>query len=386
MDVWGGGLTQQIFLQSGWSGISSYLAPDNPALDPLFSPVSNDLVILQNLEGVYWPSEGINTIGDWNYLNGYAVKMINSASLDIPGTLPENRLIEMPGNWSLIPVLSINPVAATDFDILESLNMIKDVAGTGIYWPVYNINTLQELQPGKSYLINTSGFETFEYPPMTKSQVLKNTTQPESLISPWNEVSRTPFTHLIAVPAECLTGFAAGDIIGIFTQEGYCAGFAVVQNPGQNIPVTVFGDDPTTANKDGLAEGETMIFRLMKASTSEIIDLEVTFSHSQPNQGSFVVNGISAVSGIKTSALFSEEPGFEAIAIRPNPATDWLKISSNVPISKIEICDAKGITMLSSNISLQTEADMDISSLPVGFYFVKISTTDKTEVRKIIIR
>lgn len=384
MDVYESGNYQVVNLPAGWSGISSFLIPENPAVEQLFNPVVNDLVILQNLEGVYWPSEGINTIGDWNYLNGYSVKMTNSNSLFVQGTLPENRLIEMQSGWSLIPVVSENPVNATDFDILESLNMIKDVAGTGVYWPVYNINTLQELQPGKSYLVNTGDYETFEYPPMLKSKSFDGSDKPEKLISPWNEVSKTPLTHFVAVPANCLGGFSTGDVVGIFTQEGYCAGFANVRNLSENVAITVFGDDPTTAAKDGMEEGETMIFRMMRAEYSGTSDLEVTFSNNQPNQGSFAGNGISAVSTIKMGALSSAGPSLESIAIQPNPATDWLKISSVLPISNIEITDARGLAYLTLKSEDLSGSHINISEWPKGVYFVKIFTQKGTTIKKVI--
>ena len=42
--------------------------------------------------------------------------------------------------------------------------MLKDVAGTDIYWPAKNINTIGDLLPGKSYFIKMSeaGTVTFD--------------------------------------------------------------------------------------------------------------------------------------------------------------------------------------------------------------------------------
>jgi len=384
LEVYQGGYVQNMNLPAGWSGVSSYLVPENPQLDQLFSPVSGDLVILQNLQDVYWPAEGINNIGDWNYLHGYSVKMNNTTSMDISGAIPENRLIEMPAGWSLIPVLSMNPVPATDFDPLESLNIIKEIAGTGVYWPVYNINTLGNLQPGKSYLVNVSGDDSFEYPPMIKNSGFKSLSQPEMLVSPWNEITRTPSTHLIAIPSGCAENLAVGDVIGVLNEIGYCAGFVQLQKLNQNNLITVFGDDPTTAVNDGLIEGENMIFRLMKASNSEITDLEVTFSNELPDKDNFATNGISAISAIKLGELSVNDLSQEGITIQPNPATDLLKIKSQSPVSTIEISDSKGVIFLTSKLNNQSEAELDVSSFPGGIYYVKIITENQTVVRKII--
>lgn len=55
-----------ITLPGGWSGISSFVVPDNPNVEAIFAPVVDELVILKNFDGVYWPDAGVNSIGNWN--------------------------------------------------------------------------------------------------------------------------------------------------------------------------------------------------------------------------------------------------------------------------------------------------------------------------------
>lgn len=384
MDVWSEGLTHQILLPAGWSGISSYLVPQNPALESLFSPISEELIILQTLESVYWPQESLNTIGNWNYLDGYTIKLNNAATLDFAGTIPDNRRIDMPAGWSLIPVLSFNPVPATDFDTLQSLNIIKEVAGTGVYWPAYNINTLQDLQPGKSYLINVSGDESFEYPAMVKTFNFKSDYKTENLISPWNEITRTPATHLVALPPECLKNLQAGDAIGIFNYQGYCAGFVTINNLSQSQSIAVFGDDPTTSTNEGLLPGEKMEFRLWRSSTNETNALEVTFDKLLPDQEYFALDGLSAISELKSGEILPGNLSSGEISVYPNPAGDFIKISSDRPISLIEISDAKGLVFLTEHPNHPTAPEVDLSKLQTGMYFVKIITTGNTTIRKVI--
>jgi len=386
MDVWSGGLTQQIFLQTGWSGISSYLIPENPQLDQILSPILNELVIFQNLEGVYWPQENLNTIGDWDYLNGYFLKLNNTASLQIAGTLPENRQIQMPAGWSLIPVLSENPVPVTDFDPLESLNIIKEVAGTGVYWPVYNINTLQELQPGKSYFIHVSSDEYFEFPPLAvKNGAFVNLINGQ-LISPWNEVTRTAATHIVALPAEGMVTLKVGDVIGIFNQEGYCAGFVAINNLSQNQSIAVFVDDPTTAVKEGFSEGETMQFKLFRPSTNQTVLLETTFDPLLPNQGYFASNGLSAISGLKEAASNLDEPENTDTHVFPNPTNGILQIWSSVPLESLEVINQTGICVLKVYTKIEPSDQINISALPAGIYQIRMVTSGKTVVQKIVKR
>jgi len=57
-----------------------------------------------------------------------------------------------------MPVLSgCEANTATLFSSIgANLVIVKEVAGTGIYWPALNINTLPVLKPGKSYFVKVA--------------------------------------------------------------------------------------------------------------------------------------------------------------------------------------------------------------------------------------
>jgi len=144
---------QTLVIPAGWSGISSFLIPYFPQLEQLFEPVGENLVILQNPDGVYWPGQNINTLGSWNPDKGYLVRLLQSASLTIPGILNENLSLDLAAGWNLIPVLnSCGITAAEVFSQLGyNLVMIAEPAGTGIFWPKQNVYLLDMLESGKSY-------------------------------------------------------------------------------------------------------------------------------------------------------------------------------------------------------------------------------------------
>lgn len=156
---------QTITIPVGWSGISTFIKPTDASLEAIFAPIVNDLVIFQNSAGIYWPSEGINTLGDWSEIAGYQIKMMQSRELTISGTNLVSREINLNSGWSFLPVLSECPVSVSAF--LGSFNqvlIVKEIAGTGIYWPAQNINTIGNLLSGKSYMINISSNMTITYP------------------------------------------------------------------------------------------------------------------------------------------------------------------------------------------------------------------------------
>ncbi len=62
------------------------------------------------------------------------------------------------------------------------------------------------------------------------------------------------------------SALAEGDWIGVFSDAGLCCGRA--QWAGANLSITAWGDDSQTGEKDGFSPGETVHFRVYRASTS----------------------------------------------------------------------------------------------------------------------
>lgn len=156
-------LIQQL---AGWSGISSYLDPLNSNLESLLEPLGDRLVIMYNQNQMYWPAQQVNSIVNWNPYNGYIVKLNDAADLSFPGFTLSNPTISLDSGWQLIPVLSKCPITTSAlYTILSGhLIMIKDIAGTGIFWPEVEINTLPSLQPGKAYWLMTNDTVSFTFP------------------------------------------------------------------------------------------------------------------------------------------------------------------------------------------------------------------------------
>ena len=146
---------QSISLSQGWTGISSYLIPQNTDIVQLFSSVSNNLVIVENLDGQYYQPSGNNTLVNWDYLEGYFVKTNSPTTLVILGNQPQNRQIVLNAGWNLLPALSPENVSIVVLFTgqLDKVKMIKEAIGLKLFWPEKQISTLQILETGKSYLV-----------------------------------------------------------------------------------------------------------------------------------------------------------------------------------------------------------------------------------------
>ena len=161
---------QTILFVEGWNSLSTYLALAENNVENIFAPIVNDLVILQSGPFIYWPAQGINTIGNWDIYSAYIAKLENSHELDFAGYFNDNPTVEMISGWNLIPVLCSCPFEIEEFyDVLEdNLVIIKEAVGYKIFWPAQNISTLQYLNPGNAYFVYLNTPCSFTFPAGTK--------------------------------------------------------------------------------------------------------------------------------------------------------------------------------------------------------------------------
>jgi hypothetical protein len=146
--------TIQVNLAEGWSGFSLPFDPLEQDLSLIFENIEDKLIVLKNNDYLYWPGQNINTFTNWSAYYGAEIKMSQSALLDISGVL-FSKTIDLINGWNYLPVLSQSPILTSDIytALNEKVEIIKEIAGYNIYWNDMNIFTLDQLQPGKAYMI-----------------------------------------------------------------------------------------------------------------------------------------------------------------------------------------------------------------------------------------
>ena len=159
-------MEQAISMQAGWNGISSFVQPDDPNLEVIFESILDDLVILQAEDGMFWPEQNVNSLVEWKPAKGYFIKLNDDVTLNLIGSVSSDRNIELINGWNLLPILSTCPVNIINLLEVSSaqVDFIMEVAGTNIYWPDMGINTLIQLNPGKSYYLKSGGTGTITFP------------------------------------------------------------------------------------------------------------------------------------------------------------------------------------------------------------------------------
>lgn len=153
-------------IPAGWSGISSCVVPNDPAVKNVFELIVDELVILQNYNGIYWPAAGVNSIGNWDEHSGYMVKMETAQQLTFTGEMQTNLTVDLIAGWNYLPVLNDceNNVVELFSQIGDHLQIAMEIAGSKVYWPEFGIVTLDKVIPGKAYFVKVDKDVVIEFP------------------------------------------------------------------------------------------------------------------------------------------------------------------------------------------------------------------------------
>jgi hypothetical protein len=291
--------------------------------------------------------------------------------------------------WNYLPILSSCAVSVqVAFGANPAIDIIKEIAGSEIYWPEMGINSIGELKPGKAYWLHASMAFGYTYPLCTsKSGFIPNDSRPDNPTS-WNDLSYTPSTHLVAFDDQLIETLRMGDVIGAFTTEGRCAGFMEIT--GTNNALTLFADDIYTAETDGFLENENIRIRLYRPATGEDFELSLSYDMGFPNNnGLFATNGISRVLKAVVNSNYQPIDNRRIISIFPNPTKGTVKVTGLENNSEIEIYNAEG-QLLATRTFFET-ADtqpltINLSDYTMGVIYLRIIGRQTVVIKKIILQ
>ena len=382
---------QNYAFSTGWNSISSYITPFDASVETMFAPILDELVIMRNLTSVYWPGENLNTIGNFNNQSGYALKVSSNVNFNICGAGYSTKEVSLTPGWSYLPVLSECSANAMDLfgSHLNDIVIIQDLIGTKVFWPAMNVYSLETLEPGKAYKTKVVNPFTITFPACgTKSSSTSISTK-NSLSTPWGEIAMTPSAQTIAFTTNALAEMVQGDVIGAFDQNNTLFGY--VEIIGNNVvnTITIFGDDATTIEKDGFAEGESISLRLYRTNTGEEFVLEVVYDTNFDNStGNYLSSSLSALNAVTMGVTGINNPGASGISIYPNPATDFVIINiatGNFAGATVIVNDTKGRTVIEKMIG-SSNSKLDISNLRSGVYVINIKSYSINKISKLIVR
>ncbi len=382
---------QEYTVMEGWNSFSTYVNPEIAMLDDLLMAQMEDMILLKNLTSVFWPAQNINTIGNLDNNSGYVIKTSADNNIQICGIQANNSSIQLAEGWNYLPVPGACDVLAMELlgENINDIVLVQELIGTRIFWPELEIYSLNTLEPGKAYAIKVNIPITITFPDCSGDELkAARSAQDNSIETPWGEIMMTPGSQVVALRNMAIDNLQAGDAMGAFGENEEIYGFVEIGEDGIAQAITLFGDDKTTLMQDGFMDGETLSYKIYSAETGESYPVEVEYDYNFGNSsGTFVAGSYSAINSIILTITGIDDAGAVSFGMHPNPATEVLNITTSGSGSSnygVEIIDATGNTVRQN--SFFGNGTIDISTIPSGFYFVKRSSENFNETRKLIVR
>jgi len=391
---------QEVGLNSNvFNLISLNIYPRYPDMWNVFGSTLDSLEIVYNDQGnAYIPSYGINTIGNYNLVDGYHVfTRDQNPEMQVSG-LPINPadypITIQPNRFNSIAYLndSAMPVADAFASITASIEIVQDDAG-GVYIPGLAVNTIGSMVPGKGYQVFSNETEniTLTYPEASTVLLAK-----AGMESPINNVTQPQYYQ--SVPA---TGLPYTVIVSEMTLDGRSVeihGELAVYDGSECVGVSTFDSFPVVittwgGNDDyglaGFKNGNEISYRVyIEEYTREI---EIAGTGASFGDAGFALERLSAEPGIIPESFYLGQN-------YPNPFNPQTTISYGLESAtdvRLVIYDVRGREVWSENLGQQIPGHYELiwSGLKndqmlaaSGLYIYRIIAGDQfTAVRKMVL-
>ena len=108
---------------------------------------------------------------------------------------------------------------------------------------------------------------------------------------------------------------------------------------------------------------------------------DVSYGRCPDGTGNFIAYVVPTFNASNCTVGWGENVQ-EKFAIFPNPAGDqvWIVSASSHPVKQIEIINTLGETIVSKNGNQEAITAVDLSSLPAGFYFIRVNQSTAMKI------
>ena len=315
-------------LVSGWNMFSLNVIPQDSNATAVFGSMTH-LVIVKSGDGkVFWPEFGINTIGTVHLGQAYQVYTNGADVISVTGTpvVLSSTPIPLASGWNMLAYLPKvdMPIVTALAGIVSQIKIVKNNAGE-VYWPDYGIDDINIMQVGQGYMMNMKTTGSLTYPSGLGKQAYSTsgTIMPKTrhfVYIAGNTGSNA--TVLATRIVQSNKNVSDSSEVGVYNASGNLAGSGVVMNG--KAAFAIWGDNPMTKEKDGLAPSESFTFKLWRAN-GEVNDL--VFVGEGADKG-FVENGlIVGAMSVRSNNLVMK---FALANAYPNPFRGNVRIAFDV--------------------------------------------------------
>jgi hypothetical protein len=326
--------TYLLFMQAipaGWNMVSFNVRFADSCIDSVIKAPSspNPFILVKDVNGhSYIPTLGIRNFDTLRQVVGYQVYTSANDTISAhaaPITVATTPIALQQG-WNMIAYLPGVPLSVeTELaSIGADFEFVKNNNGR-VYWPLFEVDDLDTMQPGQAYLLFMTQATSFTYPTGTL-KMAASTGAKLKLPNPkhYAGVSNTGNNATVLAKAVTIGGKTAPDSseIAAFNQQGKLVGAGTVIHG--IAAFAVWGNDPLAAGKNGCADAETITFKLWDGSQEYPLSFAGT-----GGQARYAANGVFRGSLAVPEAFLIKK--FDLARVYPNPFRGSLKIAFDVP-------------------------------------------------------
>ena len=380
---------QTIEFPAGWFMFSTYMELENMNVASVFHSITNEVIIVKNNAGeVYLPEWNYNGLGDLVNGQGYNIKLSENRTLEFCGTYlnPESNPIDLDEGWNTIAYLN---TVSQDAEFVMSpltssgnLIIIKDYLGNP-YLPEWDYNGIGDMHPGQGYQLKVKNQHQIYLSSNNLRSHKRNAHLTKNKVTFFPKAPITGNNMHVVIPNDAWgRTLNNSSEIAAFDKEGRLVGSSAYHS---NSVITIWGDDQTTRNKDGLYAKDSFSFKLWENGSVEGIEV----LEWQVGDNTYETNKINVVSKIKLS---NSRSGVTVLGSYPNPARDETNITFLTTDQKsVSLKIYSIVGQLLEEIenkkykSGQNQIPIDLSSFKPGTYFYILEIGDYKFTDKLIV-
>ncbi len=378
-----------IQIPAGWSGISFNINMINDSTATVFRGNEANLEIIENFTGEYWLSQNINTLPRLDTISGYKIKAKNAFTLTVKGYLTDNKKLQIHTGWNIIPNLAnCNISTSSIFNLyLTDVELIKEIGGDKVYWKNQGFKTLSTFEYDKAYMLYANTDFVLTFPQCTTLTESNTVTRSKSS---WNIPNKTGNTYTISVE-EYIPCKDYAYKIAAFNSNGLCVGIGDLTDSLQTC-LTVFGDDKTTSEIDGMVENEAIKFKTMLFNDIDTsISVPDYYWFESPLYDSLFVTDAFSKLGFSYGGSVDNTLNSNTITTYPNPAKNKLNIISNyysfnnIKFSVFSVLGNEIVNNCLAKLIDNQHVEINIEQLKAGIYFLKLQGKDINKIVKFVV-
>jgi hypothetical protein len=383
--------TLVIPLEATWNMISSYIRPSDSRMEVVFGDINDPSLFVKDREGdVYWPETDINTIEHWDVRESYQIYLEHPDTLVIVGTVidPRQNPIVLTRGWNYPAFFSAIPLAVDRAftSIYDRVVLMKTHDGF-LFWPEFNYDTIELLQPGRGYQVYLRESAQLYYPDYENDRVadkIVSGSEYNEHFQPERYLPRYTNTGESAVMLVRNYSLHSGDEIGVWDEGGMLIGSGVVRD-GKSV-IVVWGNNSRTYDvKEGGNPGERLRLTGWSADQNREFPLRITAINNIVEETGindtlrYVADGIFIIETELLTLPEGRPVNYTLFQNYPNPFNPSTAIRYSIPDDvrvQLAVYNMLGQTVAVLVDEMKSagyyETMFQADDLPSGIYFVHL--------------